>query len=442
MDINLFSQTLLLVLSVATSSIVTYIVIEVFRVRKRIKGKIPKKQLLEIKQNIKKFVLGFIASCLVDIIIIILAENTFGSKLPFSLFFMILPFTICSSLLVIIILVKRELWKIASICAILSLILSLVMINGYYGFYSTVGEIFKISSGVTKLDSPSKATFGTTSKHSIEAGIDISENHSKDGQVYSLNIPGVKSGFKARTAYVYVPSAYSVLDTTNFPVMVLTAGFPGVTENWLGSGLKNTVDQFALQHDGVTPLIFMVDNTGSLTNDTECVNSPRGNVETYLTSDVPTYIKSHFRVVNSPSNWAIGGLSMGGMCGLMLTLRHTNTYHYFLDYGGESGPEVGPPQATVDALFNGSIKAYQQHQPNLLLETNKYKGMGIGGFYGYGIQDESNVTQAINKLVKQSKAAGIETQTDEINGSHTFQTWQQLFKDSLPWISSKLDATS
>ena len=172
-----------------------------------------------------------------------------------------------------------------------------------------------------------------------------------------MNIPGTVSKFNARGAYVYVPAVYSAVSDISLPLIVLSTGYPGLPENWLGSGLEATMDQFAHLHDGITPLVFMVDDTGGLTNDTECVNSPRGNVETYLTTDVPNYIKSHFRVINNPDNWAIGGLSMGGMCSVMLTLLHPNVFHYFMDYSGEIGPEIGSKQKTVDVLFGGSEAA-------------------------------------------------------------------------------------
>ena len=201
------------------------------------------------------------------------------------------------------------------------------------------------------------------------------------------------------------------------------------------------MDEFAHMHEGITPLVFMVDNTGSVTNDTECVNSPRGNAETYLSVDVPNYIKAHFRVLDSPANWAIGGLSLGGMCGVMLTLRHPDVFHYFLDYGGEIGPVIGSKQQTIDTLFGGSESAWAAHQPNLILTSQNFKKLGLGGFFGDGNEDALDVTQAQRQLVTDSQNAGIETVSETINGPHTFNVWQQLFKDSLPWVSNRIGAT-
>jgi S-formylglutathione hydrolase FrmB len=351
-------------------------------------------------------------------------------------------------LLVLIVWLKPQVRLVAGCCVLIGLVLSLLLVNNYYHFYPTVGELFNENSNVEKIDGMlNKVTVNygvspkSTKQHSIESEVNSLTNQSTVGKVYSLNIPGSVSKFKARTAYVYVPAIYSNLSDVNLPVIVLTAGFPGLTENWLGSGLENSMDQLARSHKGITPLVFMVDNTGSLTNDTECVNSPRGNAETYLATDVPNYIKSHFRVINNPSNWAIGGLSMGGMCSMMLTLRHPDVYHYFLDYGGEIGPEIGSTQQTIDTLFHGSQSAWAAHQPSLLLTSRHYKGLGLGGFFGVGNQDNSSVTQAISQLTKESHNAGIEVVSETVNGSHTFDIWQKLFQDSLPWVSNRIQAT-
>jgi S-formylglutathione hydrolase FrmB len=199
------------------------------------------------------------------------------------------------------------------------------------------------------------------------------------------------------------------------------------------------MDEFAQHHDGIAPLVFMVDNTGSLTNDTECVNSPRGNVETYLTTDVPDYIKAHFNVATGASHWAIGGLSLGGMCAVMLALRHPDVYSNFLDFGGEIGPEIGSQQTTIDKLFGGSEQNWAQHQPATLLAQHKYNNMG--GFFAVGAQDTRSLTDAAQQLSTASKEAGIDTLYEVIAGEHTFSTWQDAFKLSLPWVSNRLGST-
>jgi S-formylglutathione hydrolase FrmB len=341
---------------------------------------------------------------------------------------------------------KHKIRILAGITTLASLLFVLVLVNSYYRFYPTLYAVFGKSNvqnlGASQdsvaIQYTAKAS-GTANTSSIEQSLDSLSKQPTSGKVFKLDIPGTTSKFIPRAAYVYEPAIASTLPNTKLPVIVLSAGFPGIPENWLGSGLEQTMDAFAEKHKGITPIIFMIDNTGSLTNDTECVNSPHGQVETYMTTDVPNYIKSHFSVSANPANWAIGGLSMGGMCSIMLTLRHPDVYHYFDDIAGEIGPEVGSQQKTIDDLFGGSTAAWTAHQPDLLLKSHTYNG--LGGFFGVGRDDTLEVTDAEHTLYSDAEQAGVQSVYEDIAGQHTFDVWQQLFKDSLPWLSNRIGAT-
>ncbi len=410
--------------------------------------KVSKKTEKERKSRlIKSLLLTLAASVLLALFLKLFIVHETDSALPGSFLIMVLPATLSTGLLVLIFLAKFRLRSVAIVGAISSVLFSLLLINNYYRFYPTLNEVFNKNNNVATLGESQKeillrftpVTHTQLDAQSVEGSLTSINQQPTQGKVYSVNIPGTVSKFHARTAYVYEPAIYENPSRINLPVIVLTAGFPGLPENWLGSGLQATMNEFAKHHDGITPLVFMVDNSGSLTNDTECTDSPRGNVETYLSVDVPNYIKANFESLPDPSHWAVGGLSMGGMCAVMLALRHPNVYHYFLDYGGEIGPEVGSPQKTIQTLFGGSVKAWNDHQPDVLLANHTYKNMG--GFFGVGKQDELSVTQAAAQLSKDSKKAGIETIYEVINGQHTFNVWQDAFRISLPWVSSRIGAT-
>ena len=222
----------------------------------------------------------------------------------------------------------------------------------------------------------------------------------------------------------------------------MVPGSPGVVDNIVsGAGLSNDLSQLAVANHGITPLVYVADDNGTTFNDTECVNSPKGNVETYLAVDVPNYIKSHFNVSDDPSNWAIGGISMGGTCALMLALANPNVYHYFVDLGGDQGPDFnsGTPETTTKVLFNGSVNEYNLHQPAYLLAHNKYSGMG--GFFGNGINDTPDVTTGTTLLYNTTKQDGFDVVHETVNGGHTFDIFTELVKESLPWISNRIGAT-
>ena len=398
----------------------------------------------------QKLLLILVASLLLSAIITAILSHATGSEIPSNVLLMFVP-TFLSILWLIVFWrnMPKLSFKLIGVFAIISSILfSSILINDYYRYFPTLGSVFGKNTAIALGSQPPQVLLQYTpaadgqsllNTNSVEYAFTSVPSQPTAGKLYKIDIPGTVSHFHARSGYVYVPAIYSNPTGVFMPVLVLTAGFPGTPDNWVALGLQSMMDGFAKHHDGITPLVVVADNTGSLGNDTECVDSSRGNVETYLTVDVPNYINSHFVTEAGPSHWAIGGMSMGGTCAVMLALRHPNVYHYFLDFGGEVGPEVGSQSATVANLFNGSLTDYQQHQPLYLLQNKTYQNMG--GFFAVGSEDERKVVDGTNQLTNATKNAGIETISETVNGQHTFDVWGQSFKQSLAWVSNRIGAT-
>ena len=123
------------------------------------------------------------------------------------------------------------------------------------------------------------------------------------GQVLAdVTIPATVSGFAARTAYVYLPPAYTVATHPALPVLVLLPGIPGQPKNWLvGLDAHHVYDEYAAHHHGLAPILVFPDYTGGLTDDKGCIDSPEGAVETYLTRDVPAFIQATFAPASGPA---------------------------------------------------------------------------------------------------------------------------------------------
>lgn len=445
MNLDILSDNFLIYASIIFTAVIYYVISNLYKIGAPGKSKSNKVKAEFKKKSLYIFAGSIPFSIVLATIIRSVVGNITDSEIPGSFIIMCLPFTVLVYFLFVALFVKKKLRIISSIALVLGLLFTLTIINDYYRYYPTLGEVFgkyniKYQQNIVTLHYRVSTNQVSYNNQSLQSSLDSLNSAPTSGHVYSVNIPGTVSKFNARTAYVYEPAIYNELPQINLPVIILTAGVPGNPGNWIGLGLQGIMDQFASSHKGVTPLVFAVDSTGTTFNDTECVNSPRGNVETYLTTDVPNYIKKNFRVDTQPKNWAIGGLSLGGMCAVMLTLRHTNVYNYFIDLGGEIGPEDGSKQETIDTLFGGSEQSWAQHQPLLLLANNKYSG--IGGFFGTGSQDSLSVTTAISELYSASQAAGLDTVKELINGQHTFNVWAQTYKDSLPWISNRIGATT
>jgi pimeloyl-ACP methyl ester carboxylesterase len=323
---------------------------------------------------------------------------------------------------------------------VLTALMAMNLINQHYQYYPTAGSLF----GVEAQNEVSPAQLDAIRDRAArENGGAIPTS----GFTIEIDIPGAKSGFVARKALVWVPPKWVADKKARLPLLVLMPGIPGAPDDWTRAGFADqTALEFASRHDGVAPIIVMPDENGSASNDTECVNSRYGQAETYLTVDVPAFMQRTFGATltsGGKPTVALAGLSEGGMCAAMLTLRHPEQFAAFADFSGLTAPTLGyevQPRETTQTLFNGDDQAYDQHNIVWLLQNRRFPT--VSGWFQVGTQDTLPL-RAQRELVPLAVAAGLkQTCSKEVpGGGHNFDTWSASFKDALPWLSFRVGLT-
>lgn len=352
--------------------------------------------------------------------------------LPLTAWWPVRATLLAAAVLIVVLLVWRGRRWLTRALLVLSLVVVLPVnvlagVNAYYGYYQTLGQAL----GWPDRDAATAATLDQ-------------QEAPRHGVLVSLAIPGHVSRFAARAAEVYLPPAWFARQHPRLPVLMLLHGTPGSPLDWVDGGAAAAIlDQWAQAHHGLAPIVVMPDVNGSVTGDTECVDSPLGNAETYLTTDVPDFV--HRRFVTQPpgAHWAVAGLSEGGSCAIMLALRHPSLFSTFGDYSGLAGPRVGNvnnPIRTINTLFAGSQTAFQQHEPAWLLTQHRYPG--LAGWLEVGGEDPQ-AEDAARRLDTLAQSAGIATRLVVMpDNGHTFSVWRTALSDSLPWIVDHLGAGS
>jgi S-formylglutathione hydrolase FrmB len=312
----------------------------------------------------------------------------------------------------------------------LALVSGVGAVNAYYAYYPTLGEALGDPPG------------DESSLRAAEAK-DATGVLPKQGQVVPITIPGTASGFQARKAQAYLPPAWFAEPRPALPVIMMMHGEPGDPSDWAEGGqAPATADAWAAAHRGVAPVLIMPDINGDLTTDTECVDSPIGNAETYLTVDVPASVQRQLGTKPPGQAWAVAGLSEGGACAIMLSLRHPDLFPTFADYGGLIGPRLGDTNAdttsTISQLFGGSQQQFAAHEPTDLLNTGNPAYRRLGGWFEAGSADPEPLAAA-QQLAPLAQKAGISTCLVVVpDGGHTFDVWSAAFRSSLPWIAARL----
>ncbi len=285
--------------------------------------------------------------------------------------------------------------------------------------------------------------------HVTPSGLSVIERQAEaartvpgEGAVVVEHIPATVSHFEAQDAYIYVPPAWFRSPRPALPTLMLLPGEPGTSSDWTADGdADTTANAYAAQHHGLAPIIVMPDPNGDKTEDSECVNSQFGNAETYLTVDVPAYLRSRFGAATGPHSMAVGGLSAGGTCATMLALRHPDEFDTFASFSGFAEPtykDDGVPES-IKILFDGSQEAFDAHDPLALVRTNRY--LGMAGWFEVGDEDTVPKDQEA-RLATAARAAGIETCVRVLSGGHDYVVWRQAFEDALPWLAWRLGLTS
>jgi enterochelin esterase-like enzyme len=257
------------------------------------------------------------------------------------------------------------------------------------------------------------------------------------GAVTQVPVPGTRSGFAARPAWVYLPPAYLVSPRALLPALVLLPGQPGSPRDWIdGGGLIHIMDAFASAHAGLAPVVVVPDPLGSVLGQTLCVDSPAGQAFTYLTVDVPSWISSALQVDPDPAHRAVGGYSAGGTCALQLAVNAPAVYPTFLDISGQDAPTVGSRERTVAEFFGGDVAAFRRVNPLDVLASGRLAPTAIAGSVVAGADDPRYRPQA-QRVYAALLAAGIATRYVELPGGHSWVVWSEGLRHELPFLATR-----
>lgn len=307
------------------------------------------------------------------------------------------------------------------IAVVAVLLLSGLQINAYFGQYETVGSFYNAdTAGLPALSTQEmrnsqvlKPKLNTS--QFVAAHWNAPASMPNTGKLVTANIPGSVSGFNARDAIIYLPPAYLSAQPPELPVLVLVAGQPGGPQRWVGAGkLESIMNQFAQSHQGLAPVVAVVDPNGSTLGNTMCMDSQIAKAGTYLSADVPRWLKAHLNVQTDTSRWGFGGFSFGGTCALQMGTAYPKIYPNIIDLSGQVEPALSASRnRTIQQAFNGNVQAFEAITPLTLMKKSSFPDsfayISVGAddtHYGPGAHIVSAAARAAGMHVVEAKQAG------------------------------------
>ncbi|MCS5714439.1 alpha/beta hydrolase-fold protein [Herbiconiux sp. CPCC 205716] len=330
----------------------------------------------------------------------------------------------------------RASWRrvIASLLAVLLFAGTTAMsINIDFGQYPTV----RTALGISSIDGtlPTRPTASAGDAPTIDSWTPPADLPAK-GTAALTDIPGTVSGFTPRQAVVYLPPAALVKNPPKLPVLIVMSGQPGTPEDPLVTDkLQQYLDAYAAAHQGLAPIVVSPDQLGAPDRNPMCIDSAAGgNSATYLTVDVPNWIRGHLNVLDSPAGWGVGGLSQGGTCAIQLGAAHPELFSAILDASGELHPSLGDDATTIAKGFGGDAAAFAAAAPSAIMAANApYADMFA--VFGVGSADAAYLP-GIKTLYADAQAAGMTATYVESPGSaHDATSWSYVFDKGLTLIA-------
>jgi enterochelin esterase-like enzyme len=278
-----------------------------------------------------------------------------------------------------------------------------------------------------------ESLFGSQPRHPAQeeeqaAGGGQAVTAATDGssQMRSLRVAGPASGLNL-PMYVYLPAEYNRSPHTEFPVIEATHGYPGTAVTWLRKlRVQHYLDaEIAAGRMAPTVVVFPMQTPKALL-DTECTNLVSGpQSETYLTVDVPAYVRTHFHVRTDRGGWGLIGYSAGGFCTNNLLLRHADHYVAGASLSGYASAGIKVGDGSENTYNNPAWRLQHLPQP------------GVSLYLAWADDDKITRRDSL-RLASLAHAPVLVTTATVAHGGHSHAVWQEMEAPAFDWLSAHL----
>ncbi|MFF0338495.1 alpha/beta hydrolase [Kribbella sp. NPDC004875] len=302
-------------------------------------------------------------------------------------------------------------------------------INQFVGYYPTLGAAI---DDWTHAPLPGQTTLPSAVRAAGAARVP------EAGKLVAVTVPATYSHFVHRQELVYLPPIWFVGHRRPvLPVVEMIGGQRGGPGDWVR--LANAVqvaDSYARLHGGYAPILVFADATGHFSNDTECVNGPKGNAADHLARDLPAYVQKTFGASRNPRQWAVAGFSMGGTCSIDLVVKYPNVFNHFVDISGDLVPYTGTRAQTLQDLYGGSVAARRANEALSVMQAHGHYSNVSGVFLTSA--DEPRHQREARQLSEAAAKVGIRSRVEINPGTHTWQFAAPAFASTFPWLVTEL----
>ena len=238
---------------------------------------------------------------------------------------------------------------------------------------------------------------------------------------------------------VYLPESYKT--NPDLPVIYLLHGHGGSDDDWFTKeeGNAKTILDSLIQIKVIKPLIAVTFNA----ENSWYVDSKESMESAYINEFIP-FIESKYELKKTDLSRIIAGNSAGGFGALRFSLKYPELFKAAILLSPASYSPLPPDISSSrkitafakDGIFNDSVwKSYSYTKLVDTITTKKYPIF----YTSTGDHDEYQIFNLVSDLKAFFETHNISNETLVINGSHSWDVWQNCFTNDLIRIFNEND---
>ncbi|WP_308798367.1 alpha/beta hydrolase [Agromyces silvae] len=278
-------------------------------------------------------------------------------------------------------------------------------VNAAYGIDRTLGDLLDIeTAGPAPVPSPVPPETSDPAEPlylTWQPPADLPD-HGATGLVPG-GIPATASGFDARPAQIYLPPAALVENPPALPLVIMMMGQPGEPDPYF---IAQTLDAFAADHAGLAPIALVIDQLGDPNEDPLCLDTARGQVETYVMQDVVPWARANLHVQDAPRSMTVAGYSNGGECAAYFGAKYPEVFGNLIAVSPVEWPGAERNEETLREVFGGVQTAYDAVKPANIMAAKAPYADSVAVFTTG--DDDAAFAPGTERLAAAAVAAGMQ----------------------------------
>ncbi|MBO3143949.1 alpha/beta hydrolase [Dermatophilus congolensis] len=312
-------------------------------------------------------------------------------------------------------------------------------INAEYGWYSTIADFFPGSATSNSSSTGASATQALGNNHSSSPlitgarnrpAVNLSPRPTKTNSgagFQDFTVAGQRSGVTSKVT-VWFPKEYFEDPNATFPVIEAFHGIKPAPYAYFNVVQIDKIITDLVAQGKMKPSIVLVPHWAVGGKDNECVNSAAGgNVETWISEDIPAWAYNTFRVTPGRDSFSAYGLSAGGYCASMVSMLHPDVFATGISLGGYWAPLFDQPFVP----FKPGSEQWKRYD---LINVEKKSAPPVALWTLYGAGDNLALAGTA-EFAKAVRPPSSFTETKLSQGGHNTSVWTPHVPASLEWLA-------